>query len=239
MASLREQILRRKPVTAMAEETGADTRGRRAQALDHPVPALAVRDRRDDRHGHLHRALRGGADRRPGGDPVVRHGRGRGRADGDLLRRAGQRRAGLRLLVLVRLRHDGRGRRGGRRGVPAARVRRRRRGGRRRLVAVPQRGARQPVRLHDPGEPVERAGAGRLLQRAGRGPAAAVHAAADPRGERVRADQRDHGDHQGLRARAVHRRSARPAGTPTTCRTSPRSAPTASRRRPASSSSPT
>ena len=47
--------------------------------------------------------------------------------------------------------------------VPAARVRRlgRRRGGR--LVAVPQRAARQPVRLHDPGVALERARAGGIF----------------------------------------------------------------------------
>ena len=47
------------------------------------------------------------------------------------------------------------------------------------------------------------------------------------------------GADQARRARAVHRASGCRAGTPTTCRTSPRSASTASPRRRASSSSPT
>ena len=49
----------------------------------------------------------------------------------------------------------------GRRRVPAARVRRVGRRRRGRLVAVPQRAARQPVRLHDPGLDLAGAGAGR------------------------------------------------------------------------------
>ena len=114
--------------------------------------------------------LVGGAGGRARGGLLVRLRRRRRRAHGDLLRRAGERGAGLRLVVLVRLRDARRGDRDGRRGVPAAGVRRLRRGGRRRLVAVPQRGARQPVRLHDPRRPLERARAGRRLQPAGGAP---------------------------------------------------------------------
>ena len=60
-----------------------------------------------------------------------------------------------------------------------------------------------------------------------------------PRGERVGARQRDHGDDQDRRAGPVHRARAARAGTPTTSRTSPRPASTGSPRRRASSSSPT
>ena len=95
-----------------------------------------------------------------------RHGR---RADGHLLRRAGQRRAGLGLVVLLRLR-DARARASAmvvaaclllEYGVSGGR-------GRRRLVAVPQRAAGQPVRLHDPRGAVAGAGAGRHHQPARR-----------------------------------------------------------------------
>ena len=65
MASLREQVLRRKPVTVMTEGDRGRHRGRRARALDRAVPAVAVRHRRDDRHRHLHRAHAGGAGRGP------------------------------------------------------------------------------------------------------------------------------------------------------------------------------
>ena len=96
--------------------------------------------------------------------------------------------------------------------------------GRGRLVAVPQRAARQPVRLHDPRRAVERARAGRDAQPARRGPDGAVHAAADPRRERVGEGQRGHGADQGRRADDVRRHRRCRAGTPTTSPTSRRSA---------------
>ena len=65
---------------------------------------------------------------------------------------------------------------------------------------------RQPVRLHDPGQPLERAGAGRHLQPARRDPDRALRLAADPRRERVGEGQRDHGADQDRRAGPVHRR---------------------------------
>ena len=88
-----------------------------------------------------------------------------------------------------------------------------RRGGRGRLVAVPQRAARQPVRLHDPRELVAGAGGRRDLQPARGGPGRALHAAADPRRERVGEGQRGDGADQARRAGPVRR--ARPAGLET------------------------
>ena len=57
------------------------------------------------------------------------------------------------------------------------------------------------------------AGAGRHLQPARRDPDRALHAAADPRRERVGEGQRDHGADQARRAGAVHRRRRCRAGT--------------------------
>ena len=114
-----------------------------------------------------------------------------------------------------------------------------RRGGRGRLVAVPQRAARQPVRLHDPGEPVASARGRRDPQPARGGAGRALHAAADPRRERVGEGQRRDGADQARRAGPVHRARRAGLGARTTCRTSRRSGSAASRRPRGSSSSPT
>ena len=227
---LREQVLRRKPVTAMTAETGADSGHGRAGALDRALPALDVRRRRHDRHRHLHRALAGGPGRRARGDLVVRHRRHRRRADGHLLRRAGRapcrsrarrtptptprwaRASAMVVAACLLLEY----------GVSAA------------AVAV---GWSQYLNeLLDnlfgftiPDALVAGAGAGRHLQPARRDPDRAVHAAADPRRERVGEGQRGHGDDQARRAGRCSSCSACRAGTPTTCRTSRRSASTASR----------
>ena len=78
-------------------------------------------------------------------------------------------------------------------------------GRRRRVVAVPQPVPGQPVRLRDPGCPVQRAGAGRLVQPAGRHPGRPVRPAAHPRGERVHHRQRHHGADQDRHPDRVHR----------------------------------
>ena len=93
----------------------------------------------------------------------------------------------------------------GRRRVPAAGVRglrgRRRRG----MVAVPQPVPGQPVRVRDPGCPVQRARAGRLVQPAGRRPGGSVRSPAHPGRERVHHRQRHHGADQDRRPDRVHR----------------------------------
>ena len=224
----------------MTEETGTDTEGGELRAVDRALPAVAVRHRRHDRHRHLHRAHAAVPVAGPAVDPVVRVRRRRRRPHRDLLRRAGQRRAGLGLVVLVRLRHAGRGRRDGRRGVPAARVRRRRpppsrSAGRSTSTSCSTTCSASRSRTSLANAP-EQDG---VINAARRDPGRALRAAADPRRERVGEGQRDDGADQARRAGAVHRRSASPAGTPTTSPTSPRSASPGSARPPASSSSPT
>ena len=87
MAPLREQILRRKPVLEMEDETGADT-GERARPDHRALPADDVRCRSHHRHRHLLRSLPGCAGGGDRGHLVLRHRRSGGRAHRDLLRRA-------------------------------------------------------------------------------------------------------------------------------------------------------
>ena len=122
--SLREKLFRRKPVGVMADETGADTGGGELKRTIGLFQLTLFGVGATIGTGIFIDPHRGGADRRARGDPVVRDGRHGGRADGHLLRRAGGRRAGLGLVLLVRVRDLGRGRGDGRRRLPAARVRR-------------------------------------------------------------------------------------------------------------------
>jgi hypothetical protein len=161
---------------------GRHRRGR-AEANHWAVPAHGLRGRGHDRDRHLHRPHAGGAGRRPRNHPVVRLRRDGGRAHRDLLRGAGEHGAGLRLVLLVRVRHAGRGGCDRRRGVSAARVRRGVRRGRGRLVAVSQRVLRQRLRVDHPRRSVERARTGRHLQPARGDPDLHVHAVAHPRSQ--------------------------------------------------------
>ena len=111
--------------------------------------------------------------------------------------------------------------------------------GRGRLVAVPERAARQRLRVDDPRRPVERAGAGWRVQPSRGDPGRAVLAAADSRCQRVGEGQHRHGDDQDAPCSCCSSSSGCRAGTRTTCPTSRRSACLGSARRPASSSSPT
>ena len=134
-----QQLFRRKPVPEMSEETGADT-GRSELARTIGLFQLSMFGVGATIGTGIFFVLsRGRAGRRSRGDRVVRDRRRGRRAHRGLLRRAGQRRPGVGVVVLLRLR-DARRAAGRRcRRLPAAGVRRVRRGRRRRLVAVPER----------------------------------------------------------------------------------------------------
>ena len=209
MASLRQQLFRRKPVLEMEDGDRQRHRQERAGPHHRALPALDVRHRRHHRHRHLLRPRR---RRCPIAGPAVIwsfviagvvagltavcyaelasavpvSGSSYSYAYATLGELPAM---GVAACLLLEY------------GVSACR----RRG---RLVAVPQRAARQPLRLHDPGDAVAGARAGRHHQPARRHPDRAVRAAADPRRQRVGQGQRRHGDDQDRRAGHVHRRSA-------------------------------
>ena len=202
--SLTEQMLRRRPVIGAPVAHGAADHLERKYRH---VPADDVRCRRDRRHRHLLRAVRGGAGGRPGGDHLVPHRGHRGRALGDLLRRNGLGGAGIGVDLLLRLHDAGRVRRDGRRGLSAAGVRRVHLRGGGRMERISEQAAGQPVRCADPARAVGRS----VGRRPGHGQSAGDHpdrhvcAAADSRRQRVRHGQHHHGDHQAGRAGDVHR----------------------------------
>ena len=166
---------------------------------------------------------------------VVPDRRARCRAVRALLRRDGQRDPGERLDVLLRLPRARRAGGDGGRRLRAAGVRRRRLGRGRRLERLLQRAARQPVRRGScPTRCRTRRSRTRTTHRAhqpaGRRAGAAVHAAADPRRQRVGQGQRDHGGDQARRAadvrrHRVHRVQRRPLRRTSGRRASPASAP--------------
>ena len=169
MPSLRQQVLRRKPVMEMTEETGADTgeasssdrsgcsSSRRSASARRSAPASSSSSRRRCRSRARRSSCRSCS---PGSSPASR-------PSATPSWRAPCR---CRVVLLLRLRHPGRGGRDGRRRLPAARVRRVRPRGCGRLVAVPQPAARQSLRLQHPRRALQGAGAGRGVQPARRDP---------------------------------------------------------------------
>ncbi len=210
----------RRPSDAAQARRAAGRRGRPGRGR-HPAPLARHVAADDDQHrrhaGHRH--LRGAGQRRAPGRPGRRdllHPRGRHRAVlGAVLRRARRQHPGLRLVVLVRLRHPGRDRRLDLRLVPDPRVRRLRRGRRRRLGAVPQRAPRGHDRRHHPGLDGQPARRGRRrLQPARPARRAALHGLPAGRRQGERPRQRDHGRREdrgpaALLRRGLHRHQGR------------------------------
>ena len=140
--SLSQQLLRRRPVIGRA---GRAWRLRPSEAKYRHVPADDVRCRRHRRHRHLLRAAAAVPEAGPAVLDLVRPRRHRGRPLRHLLRGDGVGGAGFGLDLLLRLHHDGRVRRDGRGGLPAARVRRLHLRGRGRVERLPEQVAGQPV----------------------------------------------------------------------------------------------
>ena len=99
-----QQLFRRKPVPEMAQETGTDT-GQSELARSIGLFQLTMFGvGATIGTGIFFVLVAGRAGRRTRGDLVVRDRRHGRRADRGLLRRAGERGPGLRLVVLLRLR---------------------------------------------------------------------------------------------------------------------------------------
>ena len=114
------------------------------QADDGPARADVLQRRLHHRNRHLRHPRRGRSQGRSGGPAVLRPCRDHLRLLGAVLRRAGRDDPGLRVVVLLRLRHARRAGRVGVRLVPHARVRRVRRRSRSRLGAVPSTSSSPP-----------------------------------------------------------------------------------------------
>ena len=240
MSSLSQQLFRRKPVVQMEDESGSET-GKSELTRSIGLFQLSMFGVGATIGTGIFFVLSEAVPiAGPGRHLLVRHCRGRRRADRGLLRRTGRRRPGVRIVVLLRLRHASVSSR--RWSSPACL-----------LLEYGVSGAAVAVgwsqylnQLLDnlfgfqiPEALSAGARAGRHHQPARGDPDRAVRAAADPRRQRVRRSQHRDGADQDRRAGDVHRHRHHRVGTPTTSRTSPPSASPESAPRRGSSSSPT